>query len=45
MAQLYKMTLYVRDLEEDLSLNKIKRLNSGSDILRRADNGTVDCLE
>lgn len=26
MAQLYKMTLYVCDLEEALSLNKIKRL-------------------
>lgn len=26
MAQLYKMTLYVCDLEENLSLNKIKRL-------------------
>ena len=26
MAQLYKMTLYVCDLVEDLSLNEIKRL-------------------
>ena len=26
MAQLYKMTLYVCDLEEDLSLNEIKQL-------------------
>lgn len=26
MAQLYKMTLYVCDLEENLSLNEIKRL-------------------
>lgn len=26
MAQLYKMTLYVCDLEEDLSLDEIKRL-------------------
>lgn len=28
MAQLYKFTLYVCDLEEDLSLDKIKRLIS-----------------
>ena len=26
MAQLYKMTLYVCDLEENLSLDEIKRL-------------------
>ena len=26
MAQLYKMTLYVCDLEENLSLNEIKRI-------------------
>ena len=28
MAQLYKMTFYVCDLEEDLSLDEIKRLIS-----------------
>lgn len=40
MAQLYKMTLYVCDLEEDLSLNDIKTL-----IEDEALNGTaINCI-
>ena len=40
MAQLYKMTLYVRDLEDSLSLDKIETL-----IKRDALNGiSVNCI-
>ena len=40
MAQLYKMTLYVCDLEENLSLNEIKTLIK-QDAL---DGASVNCL-
>ena len=40
MAQLYKMTLYVCDLEENLSLNEIKTLIK-QDAL---DGVSVNCL-
>lgn len=40
MAQLYKMTLYVCDLEENLSIGEIKTL-----IAERAlDSCTVNCI-
>lgn len=40
MAQLYKMTLYVCDLEENLSLNEIKRLISDDAL----DGVSVSCI-
>lgn len=40
MAQLYKMTLYVCDLEEDLSLNEIKQLISNEAL----DGVSVSCI-
>ena len=40
MAQLYKMTLYVCDLEENLSLNEIKRLISDDAL----DGVSVSCV-
>lgn len=40
MAQLYKMTLYVCDLEENLSINKIKTLIEE----RALDGCTVNCI-
>ena len=40
MAQLYKMTLYVCDLEEDLSLNKIKRLINNNAL----DGISISCI-
>ena len=40
MAQLYKMTLYVCDLEEDLSLDEIKRLISDDAL----DGISVSCI-
>ena len=40
MAQLYKMTVYVCDLEEDLSLNEIKRLISDDAL----DGVSVSCV-
>jgi hypothetical protein len=40
MAQLYKMTLYVCDLEENLSLNEIKVLIEE----RALDGVAVNCL-
>lgn len=40
MAQLYKMTLYVCDLEENLSLDEIKRLISDVAL----DGISVSCL-
>ena len=40
MAQLYKMTLYVCDLEENLSLNEIKRLISDDAL----DGISVSCI-
>lgn len=40
MAQLYKMTLYVCDLEEDLSLNEIKQLISDDAL----DGISVSCI-
>ena len=40
MAQLYKMTLYVCDLEENSSLNEIKRLISDDAL----DGVSVSCI-
>ena len=40
MAQLYKMTLYVCDLEEDLSMDEIKRLISD----KALDGVSVSCI-
>lgn len=40
MAQLYKMTLYVCDMEEDLSLNEIKRLISDDAL----DGISISCI-
>ena len=40
MAQLYKMTLYVCDLEENLSLNEIKELISDDAL----DGVSVSCI-
>ena len=40
MAQLYKMTLYVCDLEENMSLDKIKRLISDEAL----DGVSVSCI-
>ena len=40
MAQLYKMTLYVCDLEEGLSLDEIKRLISDDAL----DGISVNCI-
>ena len=40
MAQLYKFTLYVCDLEEDLSLDEIKRLISDDAL----DGVSVNCV-
>ena len=40
MAQLYKMTLYVCDLEENLSLNEIKQLIDEEAL----DGVTVSCV-
>ena len=40
MAQLYKMTLYVCDLEENLSLNEIKDLISDDAL----DGVSVSCI-
>ena len=40
MAQLYKMTVYVCDLEEDLSLDEIKRLISDDAL----DGISVSCI-
>lgn len=40
MARLYKMTLYVCDLEEDLSLDEIKRLISDDAL----DGISVSCI-
>ena len=40
MAQLYKMTLYVCDLEENLSLNEIKRLINDNAL----DGVSVGCI-
>ena len=40
MAQLYKMTLYVCDLEENLSLNEIERLISDDAL----DGVSVSCI-
>ena len=40
MAQLYKMTLYVCDLEENLSLNEIKRFISDDAL----DGISVSCI-
>ena len=40
MAQLYKMTLYVCDLEENLSLNEIKRLINDEAL----DGVSVSCI-
>ena len=40
MAQLYKMTLYICDLGEDLSLNEIKRLISDEAL----DGISISCI-